>query len=99
MDKIFNQAKDKNVATIKVYAKANDAYAYSDSANTKKIDAATLQDLFLKGCVVISGDDTFAPVGLNVDADVATLTYVKADTTTATTAVLATVKSSEYTAG
>ena len=98
MDKIFEQAKDKNVAAIKVYKKANDDYAYSDSGKTAKIKAAVLEDVFVKGMVVVDGDNTYVPVALNVDNGVATITYVTANTTTATTAVLATLASEEYVA-
>ena len=100
MDKIFNQAKDKNVAAVIVYKKTSDVYAYADSAKSVKISADVLADMFTKGMFVIDGANTYAPVALSIDDDdVATITYVTTDTTTATTAVLATLVSEEYTAG
>lgn len=96
MDKIYEQAKDLHVRAVYVYAKANDAYAYSDSSKTKKIDSATLENLFLMGAVIIDGDIKYKPVSYGVASTVGTITYVKTDTTTATTAVLATLKSKEY---
>jgi hypothetical protein len=100
MEKIFEHSKDLHVVGRVIYAKASDAYAYSDSGKTKKIDAETLQDLFEKGCFIKDASgNTYKPVALNVDDGVAIVTYVIADATTATTAVLATLASSEYTDG
>lgn len=99
MEKVFMQAKDKNVAAVKIYKKTADAYAYSDSAKTKKVSAKELEDMFLKGVVIVDGDNAYIPTGLLVDDGVATVTYVTANTTTATTAVLATLASKEYVAG
>lgn len=99
MDRIYEQAKDQHVVAVKVYVKANDAYAYSNSGKTTKITAAVLQDMFNKGMIIIDGGNTYIPVKLNVTSGVAVVTYVKADATTATTAVLATLASEEYTAG
>jgi hypothetical protein len=99
MDKIYEHADDLHVRAIKIYAKAADVYAYSDAAKTLKIDAATLQDLFIKGCVVDAAGILYRPVSFKVASTVGTLTYVTTDGTTATTAVLATLVSSEYVAG
>lgn len=98
MDSIFEHSNDLHVVARKVYVKVGDAYAYSDSAKTKKIDTDTLTEVFVKGCVIVDGTKQYKPVSLDVTSGVATLTYVKADTTTATTAVLATLASEEYTA-
>ena len=76
-----------------------DAYAYSDSANTTKIDAATLKKLFEKGLIVVDGGIEYKPVSFKLTTGVGTVTYVKANTTTPSTAVLATLASKEYVAG
>lgn len=94
-DKIYDDAKDKNIAATKVYVKTGDAYAYADASNTVKIDLLTLKDLFEKGVVIIDGTVEYKPVSFKVNAGVGTMTYVKTDGTVATTAVLATVSSSE----
>ena len=96
MDNIYEQGKDLHVRGTYVYVKSGDAYAYSNSGKTAKISAIELKDLFLKGAVVSDGDNMYKPVGLTVSDGVATLTYVKTNTTTATTADLATLKSEEY---
>lgn len=97
MEKIFEHSNDLHVVARLIYAKASDSYAYADSAKTEKIDCATLTDLFVKGVMIVDGNNRYKPTGLLVNAGVATVTYVKADTTTATTAVLATMASKEYT--
>lgn len=100
MAKIYQDAKDKNVALNVVYAKAADTYAYADEGTTVKLDAETLKDYFYKGCVIVLSGVEYKPISAayNTDDEYETLTYVKADTTTATTAVLALLHSKEYTA-
>lgn len=44
IEKIRPVADDVNVAVRKVYGKANDAYAYYDSACKNKVTCAELQD-------------------------------------------------------
>ena len=99
MAKIYDQAKDVNVAANLAYVKNGDVYAYSDSANTKKISAACLKDMFEKGVIIVAGAIEYKPVSFGIAGAVGTLTYVKANDTTPTTAVLATLVSSEYVAG
>jgi len=96
MNKVYERYEDQHVRATYVYVKSDDAYAYADELTTIKIEAATLEDLFRKGIIVVDADTEYKATSLNVAAGVATLTYVKADETTATTAVLAVIKSSEY---
>lgn len=98
MQKIFDDADDKNVRKIKLYAKASDAYAYSDAECKNKVDAAAMQKAFKVGAVIVLAGVEYLPVAMEVKSGVATMTYVTADTTTSTTAVLATVASKEYSA-
>ena len=42
MDKIFDQAKDKNVAAIVIYGKGSDKKAYTDSACTIQFKTSEL---------------------------------------------------------
>ena len=49
--------------------------------------------------VIVDGDVEYKPVSFSIVETVGTVTYVKTDDTTATTAVLATLVSSEYLAG
>jgi hypothetical protein len=99
MNKVYEKSVDLHVRNTYVYVKTGDAYAYADSANTVKIDSATLKDLFEKGLIVVAGAIEYKPVSYTVVDSVGTLTYVKTDGTTPTTAVLATLKSKEYVAG
>lgn len=99
MPKIYENYDDQHVVTTYLYAKAADAYAYTDAAKTVKISAVALKDLFLKGATIIDGTTEYAPTSYVVADGVATITYVKADGTTPSTAVLTLLKSSEYVAG
>lgn len=86
MEKIFDQAKDKNVAAIIVYGKGNDGKAYVDAAGTTQYKTSALKDTFLKRAIVQIGSDYFVPVSFTVASNVGTLTYAKAGTTTGTAA-------------
>ena len=101
MDKIFNKVSDKNVAVTKIYTKSNDSYAYSDSTFTNKIPEADLGDLFIKGVIVVDATATYKPISYSVMRGVGIMTYVKANTatatkTTATDPVLVCLYSKEY---
>ena len=95
MDRIYNRAEDKNSASIIVYGKASDTKAYSDKACTMQCTTSELKNAFMKGCVVVIGDDMYYPVALTVASStkVATLTYAKAGSTagSAATATLVSV--------
>ena len=94
-NKIYEDESDLHIRGVKIYAKSTaDGYAYSDSACTKKMKAEELVNLFNTNVVnIVDGDVTYKAVSLSVASEVATLTYVKADTSTATTAVLTTLRS------
>lgn len=51
------------------------------------------------GAIIVAGGVQYEPTSFELKNGVGTITYVTADATTATTAVLATLKSSEYVAG
>lgn len=93
IEKIRPVADDVNVAVRKVYGKANDAYAYYDSACKNKVTCAELQDAYIKGLMIDVAGTLHKPVSCAVAGNVATVTYVTTDSATATTAKLATVKS------
>ncbi len=96
MDKIYQQAKDKNVAAVVVYGKSGESSpaAYVDAAYTIKFKTSELKDAFLKGAVVQIGADLFMPISFTVTSDIGTVTYAKAGSTagTAATGTLAAVK-------
>lgn len=79
MDRIWNRAEDKNSANIIVYGKASDTKAYSDEACTMQCTTSELKNAFIKGCIVAIGSDSmYYPASLSIASKVATLTYVKA---------------------
>lgn len=93
IEKIRPVSDDVNVAVRKVYGKANDAYAYYDSACKNKVTCADLQDAYIKGLMIDVTGTLYKPISCAVSGNVATVTYVTTDSSTATTAKLATVKS------
>lgn len=100
MNKIYEKYSDLHVSGVMVYKKTGDTYAYSDSDKTVKIDAVSLKDIFEKGVmVIVDGDVEYKPVSFSIAETVGAVTYVKTDDTTATTAVLATLVSSEHVSG
>ena len=93
MDKIFDQAKDKNVAAIVIYGKGSDKKAYTDSACTVQFKTSELQDAFLKRAVIKIGEAYFIPTGFTVSSNIGTITYAKAGSSegSAATATLVSV--------
>lgn len=81
MEKIYDQAKDKNVAAIVIYGKGSDGKAYVDADGTTQYKTSALKDAFLKRAIIQIGTDYFVPVALSVASNVATVTYAKAGST------------------
>lgn len=81
MERIYDQAKDKNVAAIVIYGKGTDDKAYVDAAGTTQYKTSELKDAFLKRAVVQIGSDFFIPVAFSVASNVGTVTYAKAGST------------------
>ena len=93
MDKIYNDFDDTNVAVRKVYVKT-DGFAYVDSACKTKITADALYNIFIKGMIIVDASGVeYVPISCKVASGVTTITYVTTDSSAATTAKLATVKS------
>lgn len=93
MEKIYDQAKDKNVAAIVIYGKGSDGKAYHDAAGTEQYKTSELQDAFIKRAVVKIGNDYFIPISFTIASNVGTVTYAKVGSTagTAATATLVAV--------
>ncbi len=91
MDRIYDDAKDIHVRAICIYGKSGDTNAYIDLECTEKFKTSELKEAFVKGSVIVIGNDIYSPVNFGVKSSVGTITYVTADKTTATTAVLATL--------
>lgn len=87
MDRIYDQAKDKNVAAIVIYGKGSDGKAYVDAAGTTQYKTTALKDAFLKRAIVQIGTDYFIPVSFTVaSTGIGTVTYAKAGSTAGTAA-------------
>ena len=84
MEKLFDDAKDKNVSAVYIYGKSDDTKAYADVAGTKQLKSSELKEAFLKRALIIIGDEIFAPVKLTVSEGVAKVWYVTLDNTTTT---------------
>lgn len=97
MEKIYDQAKDKNVSAIVIYGKGSDGKAYHDAAGTKQYETRELQDAFIKRAVIKIGNDYFIPISFTVATNVGTVLYAKAGTTdgSAATAKLMSVASDQ----
>ena len=62
MQKIFDDAKDKNVGAFVVYGKAADSKIYYEAAFTTQAKQADVEDAFLKGRLLVAvpdGNDGF----------------------------------------
>lgn len=92
-DKIYEHANDIHVRAIVVYAVNSDGKAYKDSTGTEQFKNSELKNAFEKGCVINISGALYIPVNYYEKTKVGTITYVKADTSTATTAVLGTLVS------
>lgn len=93
MDRIYHHDDTMYVVGTKVYTKT-DGFAYSDEKCTDKISADVLERLFIEGMIIVdSAGVEYKPISCKVASKVATVTYVTTDSSTATTAKLATVKS------
>ena len=88
MDKIFDQAKDKNVAAIVIYGKGSDGKAYADANGATQLKTSELKDAFLKRAVIQIGTEYFIPVTFSITSNVGTVKYAKPNSTTATSADL-----------
>lgn len=91
MDKIYQDAKDKNVASVVIYGKS--AKAYSDADCKVQMKSSELVEAVQKRAVIkLNGATGFKiPVGITFDSTgkVATVNYIIPNTTTATNADLA----------
>lgn len=93
MGRIFHHDDTMYEAATKVYAKA-DGYAYLESDFKTKIPADVMEDIFIRGMIVVdSAGVMYKPISCKVASGVATVTYATTDSTATTSAKLATVKS------
>lgn len=90
---VYDDLKDVHVRATYVYGNGTDAYAYADAAYKHKFTTSELREVFAKGALVFVGNVLYKPVSMSVTSGIAKVTFVKTDSTTATTAVLGTLQS------
>lgn len=95
MDRIFEHSRDLHVRNYVVYA-GPDGYAYVDAEETEQITGSRLADVFKKGLLVEDDGKFYVPTAMVYEDGVTTITYVKADSSTQTTAVLTLASSIDY---
>lgn len=78
MAKIFQQAKDKNVAAVLIYEKTSETKAYKDAAYTVQYTTSELKDAFLKGAVIVLAAGGYAkPINYSETSSVGSVGYAK----------------------
>ena len=91
MEKIFDHANDKNVASYVFYAKAADSKLYYEQAYTTQVSQVDLTDAYNKGRVIIvTATGRFTAVSLAANV-VKTIDIVATAVTLVSWAALATV--------
>lgn len=76
MDKIYNDAKDKNVAATVIYARGSDGKAWKDSEGKVQFTTSELEDAFFKRTLIHYGTDMYyVPVGFIIANKIAKVTY------------------------
>lgn len=93
MVKVYDDAKDKNIAAVIIYGKGSDGKAYVDAEGTTQLKTSELKEAFVKRALIKIGDDYFIPTGFSVVSKIGTVTYVKAGSSSgsAATATLVSV--------
>lgn len=65
-NKIFDDAKDKNVATVLITVD-EDGYALPSESAEEALSCEELKELYFKGCLIIDTGVYYAPLSLTVD--------------------------------
>ena len=80
MERIYNDAKDKNVAKIVVFVNANKAYL--DDAHKVQFKTSELKDAFMKGCVLKTAENTYViPTNYTEASKIGTVSAIMAAST------------------
>ena len=91
MEKLYNDAKDKNVSATYIYGKTGDTKAYADSGCTVQMKTSELKEAFLKRALIVIGNNFYIPVSFSVTSNTGSVTYAKPNSSTATSADLGTL--------
>ena len=76
MERIYDNAKDKNVAAVMIYGNI-EGNAYVDEDCTIQFKTSELKDAFIKRALIKIGDDYLMPTGFSVVSNVGEVSYVK----------------------
>lgn len=93
MDRIYNDAKDKNVSAVMIYGKNNKAYV--DEKCTVQMSTSELAEVFKKRGVISIDGKLYTPLSYSVASDVGSIVYVDPKSGEATTAVLGTLSAAK----
>ena len=91
MEKLYNDAKDKNVSATYIYGKTGDTKAYADSGCAIQMKTSELKEAFLKRALIVIGNNFYIPVSFSVTSNAGSVTYAKPNSSTATSADLGTL--------
>ena len=84
--KVFDDARDKNVASLVVYAKTSDSKLYYDLTATTPVQVtqADIEDAFAKGRLIVVDEDGASLVPFAIKANKVTTAKVVSSALTAT---------------
>ena len=95
MDKIYQDANDKNVAAFVIYKKAAQTKAYADADCTTQLTTAQLKDAYIKGAVIKLDDGAIVkPIKYDETSSIGSVYYIKPNGTTTTSADIASLVAS-----
>lgn len=99
LNKIFQDAEEKYLASVVLYAKdSSDGFAYADAGHTTNVDRETLLNLCMKGLVLVLYKGVYhRPVYFKDSAGTVTMTI--ATTIGASNSAILELKSKEPVAG
>ena len=87
MERIYNDAKDKNVAKIVIFVNANKAYV--DAAHKVQFKTSELKDAFMKGCVLQTAEGAYAiPTNYTEASKIGTVSAIMAAATGDTVTII-----------
>lgn len=89
MDRIYNDAKDKNVSAVVIYGKSNKAYV--DEECTVEMTTSELEEVFKKRGVINISGKFYTPLSYSVASGIGSVVYVDPKSGETTTAVLGTL--------
>lgn len=87
MERIYNDAKDKNVAKTVIFVNANKAYV--DAAHKVQFKTSELKDAFMKGCALQTAEGAYAiPTNYTEASKIGTVSAIMAAATGDTVTVI-----------